>query len=47
MKNRNMAPAQTIADALNVLIQLGLVDVVNVSEADVTVRLAQSITDPR
>jgi len=46
-RNISMASAQTTADALNVLIQLGLVDVVNVSEADVTVRLARSITDPR
>lgn len=40
-----MALAHMNADALNVLIQIGLVDVVNVSEADVTVRLARSICE--
>uniref|UniRef100_E6Q2E3 Uncharacterized protein n=1 Tax=mine drainage metagenome TaxID=410659 RepID=E6Q2E3_9ZZZZ len=43
MNNRNIAPAQMNADALNVLIQLGLVEVVNVSKADFTVRIARSI----
>lgn len=47
MYNQEIASAQASADALNNLIQRGLVDVVHVSETDVTVCLARSITDAR
>ena len=43
MNRKNTEPEQTDAEALNVLIQLGLVDVVNVNDNDVTVRIARRI----
>ena len=47
MKNVNAESERTDEEALNYLIQLGLVEVISVTDSDITVSLARSITGVR